>query len=104
MLAQRGDLGLLGEIGHALREQVERNLESPVEVEVVSAVALTDQQCQELRSRLESQFGSNLAMHYRIDPSILGGLIIRAGDKLIDGSVATRLQEMRQVLGVRTQA
>ena len=41
-----------------------------------------------------------VAIQYHKDPSILGGMIIRAGDKLIDGSVATRLQEMRQTLGV----
>ena len=39
-------------------------------------------------------------MRYRVDPAILGGLIVRVGDKLIDGSVASRLAAMKQALGV----
>ncbi len=99
-LAQNGELGLLPEIEAGLRARVTRAAEEAVPVEVVSAVALTEQESQALQARLARQFGDNLDMHYRVDPSILGGMIVRAGDKLIDGSLATRLAEMRRAMGV----
>jgi ATP synthase F1 delta subunit len=74
----------------------------PAAVEVTSAVALTDEQRSTLVSKLEAQYGSGLDVHYRVDPAILGGLIVRVADKLIDGSLATRMAAMRQMLGVVT--
>jgi F-type H+-transporting ATPase subunit delta len=53
-------------------------------------------------ARLETQYGADLDVRYKVDPTILGGLIVRVGDKLIDGSVASRLAAMKQVLGVAT--
>ena len=43
---------------------------------------------------------TELNVHYRVDPAILGGLIVRVGDRLIDNSLAARLAAMRQTLGV----
>jgi F-type H+-transporting ATPase subunit delta len=99
-LLQRGDLGSLPEIIDALRQRMTLGAEEPLVVEVTTAVDISERERQALVTKLTGQFGKNLAVQYHKDPSILGGMIIRAGDKLIDGSVATRLQEMRQTLGV----
>jgi F-type H+-transporting ATPase subunit delta len=101
-LMQRGDLGLLGEVVELLRRQMRRAEAAPVVVEVTSAVDLDDVQRSTLVSRLEAQYGAGLTVHYRVDPAILGGLIVRVGDKLIDGSLATRMAAMKQTLGVAT--
>jgi F-type H+-transporting ATPase subunit delta len=61
---------------------------------------LTDEQRKNLVAKLEAQYGANLVYSYRIDPAILGGMIVRVGDKLIDGSVASKLAAMKQALGV----
>ncbi len=97
---QRGDLGVLAGVVDALRDLMAQVGEGPLNVQVTSAVALTDEERQALVAKLQQRFGTNLDVHYVTDPAILGGVIIRAGDKLIDGSVATRLAEMRQALGV----
>ncbi len=99
-LMERGDLGQLPEITDALRDRMALGAEEPVPVEVTTAVELSEAERQALVAKLTGQFGDNLAIQYHKNPAILGGMIIRAGDKLIDGSVATRLQEMRQALGV----
>lgn len=99
-LTQRGDLGSLSSIAAALRERARQAETAPVPVEVVSAIALTDDQQQRLAATLEAQYGAGLVFSYRVDPSILGGLIVRVGDKLIDGSVASKLAAMKQALGV----
>jgi F-type H+-transporting ATPase subunit delta len=91
-LMQRGDLGLLGEVAESLHQRMRRAETAAVAVEVTSAVALTDEQRAALVSKI----------HYRVDPAILGGLIVRVGDKLTDGSLATRMAAMRQALGLAT--
>ncbi len=97
---ERGDLGLLEEVAEALCARVRQKEAGPTEVEVVSAVPLTDEEQRALKAQLQEH--GRLEIHYRVDPQILGGLIIRVGDELIDNSVASRLAAMRQALGIRT--
>jgi F-type H+-transporting ATPase subunit delta len=99
-LMQRGDLDLLGQVVESLRQQIRRVDAEPAMVEVTSAVPLNTDQRSTLISRLEAEYGTGLDIHYRVDPAILGGLIVRIGDKLIDGSLATRMTAMKQALGV----
>ena len=99
-LMQREDLGLLPDIAVAFHGRMVLGAAEAVRVEVVSAVPLAEQERAALSDRLAVQYSSELEFHYRVDPSILGGLIVRVGDKLIDGSVASRLAAMKQALGV----
>lgn len=101
-LAQHGDLGLLPDLNAALRSRIMLAGETATRVEVVSAVPLTQEETAALIAKLTTQYGRGLEFHYRVDPAILGGLVVRVGDKLIDGSLATRLAAMKQTLGVTT--
>jgi F-type H+-transporting ATPase subunit delta len=101
-LLQRGDLSLLPQISEALRQLVRKAETGPVPVEIVTAMPLPDDQRKALESRLAAQYGPALVYDYQVDPAILGGMIVRVGDQLIDGSIATRLAAMKQTLGVRT--
>jgi F-type H+-transporting ATPase subunit delta len=65
---------------------------------VTSAVALTDSEKQALRARLTEQYGSDLELHFDLDASLLGGIRLRVGDRVIDGSVAGKLAAMRDRL------
>jgi ATP synthase F1 delta subunit len=67
--------------------------------EITSAVPLTDKEQTTVSKDLLTQLGDNAEVAFRVDPSILGGLIIRVGDKVMDNSVASQLNEMRQNLG-----
>lgn len=66
------------------------------EAEVTSAVPLTDAERATLEGRLKATHGPDLPVHYRVDPAILGGLVVRVGDRMVDGSLATRLNQLRQ--------
>lgn len=99
-LLERGDLGQLPEIAAHLRQMMAALGEGPLPVEVATAVNLTAEEQQDMAAKLQQRFGNNISVRYRVDPAILGGVVVRAGDKLIDGSVATRLAEMKQALGV----
>lgn len=65
---------------------------------VTSAEPLTEQQSDDLRARLASLYGREIAIHNDVDQTLLGGVVVRVGDEIIDGSVAGRLDAMRRTL------
>jgi F-type H+-transporting ATPase subunit b len=62
--------------------------------EITSALPLTSAE----QGSVKSSLGSDVSVSFRVDPAILGGLILRVGDKVIDSSVAGQLQGLRQNL------
>jgi F-type H+-transporting ATPase subunit b len=65
--------------------------------EVTSALPLTDQEQDSVKKDVLAKVGAQ-AVTFRVDPSILGGLVIKVGDKVVDGSVAGKLDSLRQNL------
>lgn len=65
---------------------------------VTSAEPLSEQQADDLRGRLTSLYGREMAIHNDVDADLLGGAVIRVGYEIIDGSVAGRLDAMRRTL------
>ena len=65
--------------------------------EVTSALPLTDQEQDSVKKDVLAKVGAQ-AVTFRVDPSILGGLVIKVGDKVVDGSVAGKLDNLRQNL------
>jgi F-type H+-transporting ATPase subunit delta len=63
-----------------------------------SALPLTDIEVRALTARLEQMTGGRIALDTSVDESLLGGLIVRVGDRLIDGSVRGRLERLRNQL------
>jgi F-type H+-transporting ATPase subunit delta len=47
---------------------------------------------------LASRYGQDLSLQYKVDQAILGGLVVRVGDQVIDGSVASKLAALREQL------
>lgn len=66
--------------------------------EVHVAVALTDQQRGRLAAALAAAYGHQVHLNVVLDPKVAGGMTVRIGDELIDGSVATRLAAARRKL------
>jgi F-type H+-transporting ATPase subunit b len=66
--------------------------------EITSALPLTDSEQTTLKQDVLSRIGEQATVTFRVDPSILGGLIIRIGDKVLDNSVAGQMEELRQQL------
>jgi F-type H+-transporting ATPase subunit delta len=69
--------------------------------EVVSAVPLDDEQRQQVEELLKGVVGKDVRMTERVDPVVLGGLVARVGDRVIDGSTRTKLSAMRRDLARR---
>jgi F-type H+-transporting ATPase subunit b len=63
--------------------------------EVTSALPLSEREQETVRRDLVSRLGGSPAVVFRVDPSILGGVVVRVGDKVVDASVAGRLEGLR---------
>lgn len=101
VLLSNGDLRLLADIRSTLAGTISEETAGPVAANVTSAIALSADEQERIRSRLASQFGANLDIRFQVDPDIFGGVIVRVGDKLIDDSVRGRIDALRNSLGVR---
>jgi len=69
-----------------------------VTAEVISALPLTTDEQAIVRKDVLARMGTQTAVNFRIDPSILGGLVIHVGDKVLDGSVAGQLEDLHKSL------
>jgi F-type H+-transporting ATPase subunit delta len=65
---------------------------------VASAVPLTEREQEALRTKLINRFGPDLEFQFDLDSSLLGGVYVRVGDQVIDGSVAGKLAALRDRL------
>jgi F-type H+-transporting ATPase subunit b len=66
--------------------------------EITSALPLTKKEQDTVRSEVVERMGSGATISFRVDPNILGGLVIRVGDKVLDSSISGKLQDLRQSL------
>ena len=67
-----------------------------VVAEARSAVALTDDQVSRLTEALTSKLGRPVKVRNIVDPTVIGGVVTQIGDEVIDGSVRTRLNQLRE--------
>lgn len=93
LLAANKRLLLLPEI-RALYEAQRALQEKTLEVDVISYSELSDAQQQQLADALGQRLERQVTLNIKIDPSLLGGAIIQAGDFVIDGSVRGKLQKL----------
>ncbi len=99
LLTQRGAVRLLPEIVSHYRNLLDGH-KGRERAEVITAVALNAKQEQSVKEYLASVLGKEIILHSRVDPEVVGGLIARVGDQIIDGSTRTRLQELRSKLAL----
>ncbi len=97
LLAKNKRLSALPEIAR-LYESYKAELEKTVDVEVVSAFEMNSQQTDTLANALRRRLGRGVNLTSTVDPSIIGGVIIRAGDMVIDGSVKGKLAKLAEKL------
>lgn len=97
VLAENRRLKLLPQIYQQF-EVLKANREKTVEVSVVSASEISTEQQEKLASALSSKLERQVNMQVSIDDSLIGGVVVRAGDTVIDGSIRGRLAKLAEVL------
>ena len=66
--------------------------------EVTSALPLTEEEQSLVKKDVLQKIGDAASISFRVDPSILGGLIVKVGDRVVDGSVAGQLTNLQRSL------
>jgi F-type H+-transporting ATPase subunit delta len=84
---------ILVELGRLARRRPEMTV-----ARVASAVPLTEDEQDALRARLVERFGADLEFQFAVDPALIGGIHLRVGDQVIDGTVAGKLAALRDRL------
>lgn len=94
LLAKNRRLFVVSDVIKAFRALVARSRDE-VTAEVTSAAALSDAQIDELKQTLKATVGKDVQLATRVDPSLLGGLIVKIGSRMVDSSLRTKLSNLR---------
>ncbi len=97
LLAENDRISLLPDIA-VLYHHYQAEAQGTVDAELVSALEVNEQQVQAIASSLTKRLGKKVSLTTRIDETLIGGAIIRAGDMVIDGSVRGRLEKLSNSL------
>jgi F-type H+-transporting ATPase subunit delta len=97
LLADNHRLDVLPQVV-AMFEALRAEAEQRVEVVITTAFDLNDSQKQKIIAALKSRMGREINLSCETSRELLGGIIVRAGDKVIDGSARTRLAELANAL------
>lgn len=97
VLIDRGRVGEIGEVITAYGRRVD-TAEGRVVVTAVTAIPLTPELREQIRDKVRAQTGRDAEIEETVDPAIIGGLVLRVGDVVVDASIRTRLAEMRRSL------
>jgi F-type H+-transporting ATPase subunit delta len=93
VLADNGRLGELKSVIRNVRELASGH-RGETRATVTSAHPLGDDQIAALKSKLKARVGSDVSIDAQVDPSILGGIVVRLGSQMIDASIATKLNTL----------
>ncbi|MDH3362137.1 MAG: F0F1 ATP synthase subunit delta [Gammaproteobacteria bacterium] len=97
LLIENDRVGVLPEISEHF-EALKAEVENSVDAVVTSAVALSEQQLAEIADSLKKRLGRDIRITTKIDETLIGGAVIRAGDVVIDGSLRARLDGLANAL------
>ena len=82
-------------------EKFRRDFEKTIEVQVQSFMPFSDSQKQRLQAALEKRFDRKATLTFTVEPALLGGALVKAGDSIIDGSVRGKLVRLFNHLKVK---
>ncbi len=94
LLAKNSQVDLLDRVIEEFGRRTKGGTAAP-QAEITSAVELTAEEKATVEQRVRAAYGPETEFKYIVNPDILGGLIIRVGDKILDGSVAAKLNRLR---------
>ena len=97
LLAQKRRLPVLNQIARAYDHLIAAS-RGETEAEVTAARTLSDTEIAELKSVLKSRLGKVPRLHSKVDPTLLGGLVVKVGSRMIDSSLRTKLEGLRQAM------
>ena len=95
LLALKGRLDMLLAIESSYRSLLDE-VKGVLRGKMITAVELDSGKCQEVVDSLQKRFGRTVILDFEVDPSILGGVVLKVGDKILDASLRAQLGLLRQ--------
>jgi F-type H+-transporting ATPase subunit delta len=100
LLAEKNRAGEIEEIAREF-DRLVAQAEGILDVELTTAVELSDQEARDVITQIEKASGRKVEATQRVDPNLIGGLVLQAGSLRLDSSVRGRLDRLRQELKTR---
>ncbi len=97
LLFDKGRIGFLREIASYYKDLADE-LKGVVKASIVSATELSSDAVDKIKEVLSEKTGKNIVLNVEQDPSLIGGVVTKIGDLVMDGSVKTQLINMRETL------
>lgn len=97
LLIDKGRMGILSPIVSELRRMIEQ-LEGTERVEVAVPMPLSAAQRDRIRSVFEDRTGRRVVLEEKVEPGLLGGMVVKVGSTVYDGSARTQIRQIRQNL------
>jgi F-type H+-transporting ATPase subunit delta len=97
LLFDKGRIQYLSDI-YVFYEKLTDELANIIRADVVSAVALPDESVQKIKAALSEQTGKEVTIETKVDASLIGGVVTKIGDLVLDGSVRTQLISLKESL------
>jgi F-type H+-transporting ATPase subunit delta len=97
LLFDKGRIGFLADINDFYQKLADE-LKGVARASLVSAVELPSETIEKIRSTLSTKTGKDIILDVEQDPALIGGIITKIGDLVLDGSIKTQLQNMRESL------
>jgi F-type H+-transporting ATPase subunit delta len=97
LLLEKGRLRYLGSIAETFEQMANERL-GRLKVSVVSATPLAEAEMERLSAELAEATGKTIVMEAEIDPALIGGLVVKVGGRVVDGSIRHQLDALRESL------
>ena len=97
LMCEKGRINLIFEAAQAYKDLVAQS-DKVIDAVITSAVELTEDEKKKLQLKLENKFSSKVNLTFKIDPSLLGGIVVETDGKILDGSIKNRLRDLKEVI------
>jgi len=100
ILAEKDRLGLIKDFESEFENFVNMRL-GRLKAEIISAETLPEKTVETIRKKMEDLFNKKIEIETSIDPSIIGGFIVKVGDRVLDASIKTQLENLKKQLLIK---
>jgi F-type H+-transporting ATPase subunit delta len=97
LLFDKGRIGFISNINEFYQKLVDE-LKGVARAGLISATELTSETIEKVRKSLSKKTGKDIVLEVEQDPGLIGGIVTRIGDLVLDGSIKTQLLNMRETL------
>jgi len=97
LMAQKDRLGTLREFASEFERFVDYRL-GVIKAEITTATEIDEETVEKIRSKIEEVFGKKAEVSVKLDPSLIGGFVVRVADKVLDASIKTQLENLKKAI------